>query len=97
MNLKIVDSVVPDNLNTEWLNEWIAYRREDSKKPMSDRAIKMVTKKLLQWSPSEQERLICNAIEHEWQGIYWVDPPKQQSSRDTTLQDDLTDRSWSVL
>ena len=95
MELQLVDSVVPDNLNTEYLAEWIAYREEDLSKPMTPRAIKMLTKKLLQWSIPEQERMICNAIEMNWKGVYWVDPPKQQSSRQKTIEEDLEDRSWS--
>ena len=82
-------------INEEWLEEWIAYREEDLKKPMTPRSVKMVKKKLSQWSEAEQERLICHAIEHNWRGIYWVDPPKQHSSRETTIYDDLTDTSWA--
>jgi len=62
---------------------------------MTPRAIKMLTKKLMQWSEVEQERLICNAIEMNWRGIYWVDPPKQVSSKATSIEADLTDRSWA--
>jgi hypothetical protein len=83
-------------INQEWLAEWIAYRREDCKKPMSDRAVRMVTKKLLQWSEVEQERLICHAIECEWRGIYWVEPMKQQSTRNSDIYAELTDTSWAT-
>lgn len=83
-------------LNQEALDEWMDYRAEDLKKPMTPRAIKMVTKKLLQWSEQEQERLIENAIENNWRGIYWVDPPKQQTTRQTDIVDDLTDTSWAT-
>jgi len=82
-------------LNTEYLDEWIAYRNEDLKKPMTPRAIKMLTKKLLQWSEEEQERLICNAIEMNWRGVHYVDPPKSASTRQTSIRDDLTDTSWA--
>jgi len=84
-------------INQEWLDEWIAYRREDHKKPMSDRAIKMVTKKLLLWDEATQERLICHAIEHEWQGIYWVEPMKTSTTRQNSIEKDLTDKSWAGL
>lgn len=84
-------------INQEWLDEWIAYRREDHKKPMSDRAIKMVTKKLLMWDEATQERLICHAIEHEWQGIYWVEQMKTSTTRQNSIEQDLTDKSWAGL
>ena len=89
--------VVPEliGINQEYLNEWIAYRNEDLKKPMTPRAIKMLTKKLLQWSEQEQERLICHAIEMNWMGIYYVEPPKSASTRQTSIRDDLTDTSWA--
>lgn len=86
-------------LNQEALDEWMDYRAEDLKKPMTPRAIKMVTKKLMQWTEQEQERLIYHAIEHNWRGIYWVDPPRvaeNQSSRQTSLAADLSDTSWAT-
>ena len=82
-------------INQEYLDEWIAYREEDLNKPMTPRAIKMLTKKLLQWSEMEQERLICHAIEMNWRGIYYVEQPKQCTSKSTTIDDDLTDRGWA--
>lgn len=82
-------------LNQAALDEWLAYRAEDLKKPMTPRAIKMVKKKLMQWSLDEQMRMVESAIESNWRGIYYVEPPKQQSSRQTSLVDDLTDTSWA--
>lgn len=82
-------------INQEALQEWLDYRAEDLKKPMTPRAIKMVQKKLLQWSEEEQDRLVCNAIEMNWRGVHWVDPPKQNTTRQSTLQDDLSDTSWA--
>lgn len=90
--------IVPESqsgLNQEALDEWLAYRAEDLKKPMTPRAIKMVKKKLMQWSLDEQMRMVESAIESNWRGIYYVEPPKQQSSRQTSLVDDLTDTSWA--
>jgi hypothetical protein len=84
-------------INQEWLDEWIAYREEDLHKPMTPRAIRMLTKKLLQWSEPEQERVICNAIEMNWKGVHWIDPPRRQTTKHSSLQDDLTDTSWASL
>ena len=95
MGLELVQKQTTIGLNEEALSEWIAYRAEDLKKPMTPRAIRMVEKKLLQWSESEQMRMVEAAIENNWRGIYWVEPPKQQSSRATSLRDDLQDTSWA--
>jgi len=87
--------VQPENgINAEAISEWIAYRAEDLKKPLTPRALKMVKKKLAQYPEHEQMRLVEAAIENNWRGIYYVDPPKQ-STRRTSLVDDLTDTSWA--
>jgi hypothetical protein len=96
MNLELVSEEPRALINEEYLEEWIAYREEDLKKPMTPRAIKMLTKKLLQWSPAEQQRIICNAIEMNWRGVYYSEPPRQQSSKDTSIENDLSDRSWAL-
>ena len=85
-------------VNQDALEFWMDYRAEDLKKPMTPRAIKMVKKKLCQWSEKEQERLIYHAVEFNWMGIYWVDPPmaaENQSTRAQTLAHDLSDTSWA--
>jgi hypothetical protein len=97
--LKVVEPIQQMNIGLaqDSLDEWIE-ERADKKKPMTPRAIKMLTKKLLQWSEADQVRCIENAIERGWDGVYWVDPPKgptQTSTRDRSLQDDLTDTSWA--
>ena len=82
-------------LNQEALDEWIEHRK-DIKSPMTDRAIAIFTKKLLMYPEAEQMRLVEEGIERGWKSIYWVDPPKQgRSTRDTTLQEDLSDTSWA--
>ena len=95
MALALVDNQITIGINEAALEEWMAYREEDLKKPMTPRAVKMVRKKLLQWSELEQERLIEHAIEHNWRGIYWVDAPKQATTRQSDIYDDLTDTSWA--
>ena len=94
MALQIVQQHVM-GLNQQALDEWIEYRREDSKKPMSQRAVDKVVKKLLQWPDTEQQRLVDEAIEHEWTGIHYVEPVKVQTTRQTTLHDDLTSTDWA--
>jgi hypothetical protein len=82
-------------VNQEALDEWAAYREEDLKKPLTPRAMKMVAKKLSQWSHAEQMRMVEVAIENNWRGIHYQEPPKQQTTRETSLQQDLEDTSWA--
>lgn len=82
-------------INQEMLDEWIAYRAEDKKKPMTPRAIKMTTKFLSKYSEEEQERLICLAIRNNWEGLHYVPPEKGRSTRDMDLREMLTDTSWA--
>lgn len=95
MGLALVETQQEIGINQEWLDEWIAYREEDLNKPMTPRAVKMLTKKLMQWSELEQERLICHAIEMNWKGVYYVEPPKQATTRQTSIEHDLLDHSWA--
>ena len=83
-----------EGVNTEALQEWIEHRK-DIKSPMTKRAIKLFTNKLLRYSESEQMRLVEEGIERGWKSIYWVEPPKQQSTRMTTLEQDINDHSWA--
>lgn len=94
MELKLVQQITI-GLNQAALDEWVNYRRKYSKKPMSQPAMDKVINKLLQWSESEQQRMVDEAIEHEWTGLHYVEPPKQQSSRTSNIYDELTDTSWS--
>jgi hypothetical protein len=94
MELKLVGEV-QQGINQEYLAEWIAYREEDLKKPMTPRSIKMLTKKLIQWDEQTQERLICNAIEMGWRGVYWTDPPKVNTTRQADWKDELTNTDWA--
>ena len=96
MTLALVQQVVI-GLNLEAITEWSAYRAEDLKKPLTPRARKMVERKLMQHSESEQMRLVELAIENNWRGIYYQEPQKMpaQSSRDRSIADELTDTLWA--
>lgn len=105
MTLKIVQHKTPElvfddavyPVNQEALTEWSAYREEDLKKPLTPRALRMVSKKLTQWTESEQMRIVEASIENNWRGIHYTEPPKQpgNSTRDTSLLDDLTNTDWA--
>ena len=82
-------------INQEWLDEWIEYRREDCKKKMTPRAVRMLTKRLLAYDEATQARLICHAISQEWTDVHCVEPPKEQITRSTTLLHDLTSTDWA--
>lgn len=97
MGLKLIQQTVM-GLNQQALDEWIEYRRKYSKKAMSQPAVDKVINKLLQWSESEQQRMVDEAIEHEWTGLHYVEPPKEASGRNTrdmSIEECLFDTSWA--
>ena len=92
MALTLVQQVI--GINQSYLDEWIAYRAEDKKKPMTPRAIKMTITWLLKYPEQEQERLISHAIMNNWEGLHYVEKPKQ-SSRQSDIYTEITDTSWA--
>ena len=63
---------LPGWLDDELWQEWIDYRRQDKKKPATDRSLRMTLKKLerLRIDGFDGNLLIEMAIEREWQGIH---------------------------
>jgi hypothetical protein len=98
MELALVgnEALVIDNLNTEALAEWIEYR-EDKKKPLSKLALKKTQNLMLKFDPAQQQLMVDTAVMNDWQGLHAVDPPKANTTRDRSLQQDLTDTSWAGL
>ena len=81
-------------LNEEALAEWIEYRQE-KKKPLSPLALKKTQNLMLKHGLEQQQLMVDTAIMNDWQGLHQVDPPKQISTKQTSLHDDLTDTSWA--
>ena len=81
-------------INQEALQEWIEYRR-DKGKPLSALALKKTQNIMLRYDEAQQQRIVDAAIMNDWQGLHAVDAPKQQTTRHTSLLDDLTDTSWA--
>ena len=94
VTLALVNEKTITGINQEALEEWIEHRK-DIKSPMTKRAIALFTNKLVKYSESEQMRLVEEGIERGWKSIYWVEPPKQQTTRQSSIRDDLTDTSWA--
>ena len=74
---------IPDYINPDIWSEWINYRREDKKKPASERSQRMTLRKLERLTAEgyDANRLIEHAIEHEWQGIYAIEECRLGSNR----------------
>ena len=94
MSLALVAHQITIGINQEALEEWIEYRQE-KKKPLSALALKKSEKFLLKYGLEMQQTIVDAAIMNDWQGLHHVEPPKQVSTKQTTLQDDLTDTSWA--
>ena len=93
MALAIVEST-PSNINQEALEEFQEHRVE-IKHPMTNLAVKKAIKVLMPFSFEQQQYMVDQAILNGWRGLFPVDPPKVCTSRNRTLQDDLTDTSWA--
>jgi hypothetical protein len=98
MELALVgnEQLVIDGLNEEAIAEWIEYR-EDKKKPLSKLALKKTQNLLLKHDHAQQQLMVDTAVMNDWQGIHVVDPPKQNTTRERSLSQDLNDKSWAGL
>ena len=68
---------LPDWMPPDLWDEWIEYRRQDLKKPASQRSLKMTLKKLDRLKATHCPiKLIEIAIEREWRGIYPTEEAK---------------------
>ena len=98
MALQLIEasSQIIIGINEEALGEWIEYRQE-KKKPLSNLAMKKTQNLLLKYGESHQQHIVDTAIMNDWQGLHPVDMPKPvlTSTRQSSLQDDLTDTSWA--
>ena len=82
------------NLNMNALDEFIEHR-EELKKPMTPLAIKKASNVLIKYQPNHQQYMVDMAIMSGWRAIHPVEPPRQQTTRQNTIEDDLTDTSWA--
>ena len=94
MTLELVQDEMPIGLNLDALEEWQEYR-EFKKKPLSELALKKVRNKLMRHSMEHQQYMVDQAIENDWQGLHEIEPRREQTTRQQSLQQDLTDRSWA--
>ena len=93
MTLALVQQVTI-GINQEAIQEWIEYR-EYKKKPLSQYALAKSEKFLSKYDEAQQQWLVDSAIMNDWQGLHHIDPPRQTSTKQTTIQQDLTDVSWA--
>jgi hypothetical protein len=68
---------IPSGLETAW-SEWIRYRREDKKIPVTHRAGEMQLKKLNAWGTKRAIAAIENSIAGQYQGLF---EPRESDNR----------------
>lgn len=95
MTLELVQQQTIIGLNEEALQEWVEYR-EFKKKPLSPIALKKTENLMLKFDERQQQHMVDTAIMNDWQGLHPVDPPKDETTKQRTLEQDLTDRSWAT-
>ncbi len=94
MNLKLVDQQQTIGLNEQAMQEWREYR-DQMGKPLTPLAEKKTINKLLRHPEPHQQFLVDTAIERDWRGIYEIDPPKQNTTRESDWKQELVDTSWA--
>ena len=82
-------------INQEALDEFIEHRVE-LKKPMTPLAIKKAEKILIRHTLDHQQYMVDTAILSGWRGLWEVEPRKQVSSKSTTIEHDLEDKTWAL-
>ena len=93
MELQLVSDNQSD-LNQEALDEFIEHRQE-MKKPMTRLAIKKATNILKKHPHAHQQYMVDRAILSGWTGLWEVEPQKESTTRQNTLEQDLNDTSWA--
>jgi len=94
MKLELVQQIMIDGMNSEALAEWIEYRTQ-KKKPLSPLALKKTQNILLKYDETTQQRMVDAAIMNDWQGLHYTEPPKANSTRSRSLEQDLMDKDWA--
>jgi uncharacterized protein YdaU (DUF1376 family) len=61
---------LPDALNREAWDTWLAYRRESRMKKLVPRTVKSRTKMLAQFTHAEQQAIIDHSISNGYQGLF---------------------------
>ena len=92
MNLALVQQVI--GINALALEEWVEYRTE-KKKPLSALALKKTQNVMLKHDEETQQRMVDAAIMNDWQGLHYTEPPKANSTRSRSLEQDLMDKDWA--
>jgi hypothetical protein len=92
--------LIPVEVNPEAWIEWDDYRRK-KKKPISELAMKKAFKTLGKFTHDVQQAMVDKAIESDWQGLHPLSSKdthqtlKAGSTKNRTMAEDLTDRSWA--
>ncbi len=94
MGLELVQTELPIGLNVEAFEEWREYREENGK-PLSCLARKKVINRLLRHDEKHQQLMVDRAIENDWQGLHDIERPRECTSRQQSIAQDLTSRDWA--
>ena len=65
-----VDLAIPDGINLDAWNEWVDYRKNEKKKTITKAAAKKQFKLLLGYTFEQQQEVIDNSIQNDYQGLF---------------------------
>ena len=83
----------PIGINLCAWSEWVAFRKDVKKKPVSAAAANKQFKLLLKYSEVDQQRVIDNSIMNDYQGLFPVKPTYEAPKQSGMTM--LTDTSWA--
>ena len=83
---------VPENINVTAWDEWVEYRRVEKKKPITKAAAKKQFNLLLRHSLDEQQAIIDNSIQNDYQGLFPVRRGSNVPAK--SFVEEHTDKDW---
>ena len=87
---------IPEGINLEAWSEWVAFRKDFKRKPVSVPAANKQFKLLLKYDAIGQQEIIDKSISNDYQGLFDIRQNNMPQSRATVSpMQQLTDTSWA--
>jgi hypothetical protein len=83
---------VPLGINLKAWDEWAEYRRSEKKRPITKAAAKKQFNLLLRYTPSQQQVIIDNSIQNDYQGLFPLSGQRQVDGR--SFKEEHTNGDW---
>lgn len=88
-----VELEIPEGINVTAWNEWADYRKNEKNKAITKAAAKKQFKLLLNYTHEQQQEVIDNSIQSDYQGLFALKGLPTRAAK--TFIDKHTDTSWA--